>query len=86
MVRLNVSSDNLRNCEETTMFVKECEKILKCKKKGIFSLTYKQGYLFKKSKESDKFKEMYRKNGVTKARKSVIKVSKTQIVNEFKQF
>ena len=33
MVRLNSSSDNVRNCEETTTFVKDCEKIIKCKKK-----------------------------------------------------
>ena len=43
MVRLNLSSDNVRNCKETTMFVKEYEKIIECKKKGILNLTYKQG-------------------------------------------
>ena len=42
-----------------TMFVKECEKIIKCKKKRILNLAYKQGILFKKSKESFKFKEIY---------------------------
>ena len=41
------------------MFVKECEKIIKCKKKGILNLAYKQGILFKKSKESFKFEEIY---------------------------
>ena len=41
------------------MFVKECEKIIKCKKKGILNLVYKQGILFKKSKESFKFEEIY---------------------------
>ena len=61
MVRLNLSSDNVRNCKETTTFVKECEKIIECKKKGILNLTYKQGLLFEKSKEPDKFKEMYKK-------------------------
>ena len=35
MVRLNLSLDDVRNCEETTKFVKECEKIIEWKKKGI---------------------------------------------------
>ena len=47
MVRLNLISDNIRNCEETTTFVKEFEKIIKSKKKGILNLAYKQGFLFK---------------------------------------
>ena len=33
--------------------------------------------LFEKSKESEKFKEMYKKNGVSKTSKSIRKVSKT---------
>ena len=84
MVRLNLSSDNVRNCEETTMFLKESEKIIKCKEKGIFNLAYKQGLLFEKSKEPDKFKEMHKKNGASKTRKSVRKVFKTQSGYEFK--
>ena len=42
------------------MFVKEYEKIIECKK-GILNLADKQGLLFEKSKELDKFKEMYKK-------------------------
>ena len=57
-MRFNISSDNVRNCEEITMFVKECGKIIKCKKKGTLNLADKQG-LFEKWKEPDKFKEMY---------------------------
>ena len=26
MIRLNLNLDNVRNCEETTMFVKKCKK------------------------------------------------------------
>ena len=37
------------------------KKIITCKKKGILNLAYKQGLLFEKSKESDKFKETYKK-------------------------
>ena len=84
MVRLNWSSDNIRNCKETTTFIKECKKNIECKKKGIFNLAYKQGLIFEKSTEPDKSKEMYKKYGASKTHKSVSKVSKTQSGNEFK--
>ena len=45
MVRLNLSLDDVGNCEETTAFVK----------KGVLNLPYIQGLLFKKSKQPDKF-------------------------------
>ena len=53
-------------------------------KKKILNLTNKPGLLHKKSKESDKFKEMHKENGVSKTCKSVKKSSKTQSYNEFK--
>ena len=77
MVRLNLSLDDVRNCKETTTFVKEC------KKKGILNLAYKQGLLFEKSKELHKFKEIHKKNGASKNLKSDRKVSKTRSCNEF---
>ena len=77
MVTLNLSLDNVRNCEETTIFVKECKINIKCKKKGALNLAYEKGLLFQKFKESDKFKEMRNKNGVSSTRKSVRKVSIT---------
>ena len=83
MVRLNVSLDDLRNCKERTMFVKKREKSIECKKKRIFNLAYKQGLLFEKSKLHDKFNEMYKKNGTSKSRKSVRKVSITRSSNNF---
>ena len=52
MMILNLSSDNIRNCEETNVFVKESKEIIKCKKKRTLNLTYKQELLFQKSKES----------------------------------
>ena len=55
MVRLNLSSGNIRNCEKTTTFVKEFEKIIKHKKKGMLNSAYKQGLLFEKFKEPDQF-------------------------------
>ena len=51
------------------MFMRECKKIIKCKKKGILNLVYEQGLLFEKSKDPDKFKEMHKKNGVSKTHK-----------------
>ena len=56
IVRFNLSSDDVKNCKETTLFTKESEKIIKCKKTRIFNLAYKQGFLFWKSKKLDKFK------------------------------
>ena len=46
MVRLNLSLDNVRNCEETTTFVKELKKTINCYKKENSNLVYKQGLLF----------------------------------------
>ena len=61
MVSLNLSSDDVRNCKETATFVKECEKIMDCKKKEFLKLMHKKGILFKKSKEPEKLKEVYKK-------------------------
>ena len=52
------SLDTKRNCEKTNMLVKESEKNIKCKKKGIFNLAYKLGPLFEKSRASHKFKDL----------------------------
>ena len=52
MMILNLSSDNIRNCEETNIFLKESKETIKCKKKGILNLAYKQRLLFQKSTES----------------------------------
>lgn len=35
MVRLNLTLDNVRNCDGSITVVNEYEKIFKCKKKGI---------------------------------------------------
>ena len=45
-------------------------------KKGILNLVYKQGLLFEKSKNPDKFR-------TTKTHKGIKKVSKTQSGNKF---
>ena len=73
----------MRNCEETTTFVKEYEKFMKFKKKGILSLAFEEGLLSKIFKEFDKFQEINQENGVSKTCKSVRKVTKIQSGNKF---
>ena len=53
MVRLNLSSDDVRNCEKTTTFVKECEKIIECKKEGIKVRT--RTFIWKIAKALEKY-------------------------------
>ena len=62
------------------------KKLLSVRRNKSSNLAYKQRLLFEKSKESDKFKEMYKKHGVCKTCKSVRKVSKAQSGHVFKQF
>ena len=64
MVKLNLSSNEVRNCKVRSL------------KKGILNFTYRQGLLFEKSKQPDKFT-------AGKTRKSVRKIFKTRIDNEF---
>ena len=46
MVRLNLSSDNIRDYKETTTFVKECEKVIECKKKEIYNGLLKNKFAY----------------------------------------
>ena len=57
MVRLNLSSDNVTNCEETTMFVKEYKNkgILNLEKNGA-SKTCKSARKVSKTKSGNEFK------------------------------
>ena len=58
--------------------MKEYDKIIKRKKKGVLNLTYKQRLLFKTFKEPDKFKEIIKETGVSKSSKNVRQIFKTQ--------
>ena len=80
MVRLNLYSDEVRNCKETTTFVKEC------KKKRTLNLACKKGLLFEKSKEPDKFKEIYKKMEQVKIVKLLEKYPKLEVLMNFKYF
>ena len=52
-------------------FMKVFKKIIKRKKQRMLNFMYKQGFLFEKFKEPDKFKEMCKENGVSKTHKTV---------------
>ena len=58
--------------------MKEYDKVIKRKKKGVLNLRYKQRVLFKAFKERDKFKEILKETGVSKSSKNVRKIFKTQ--------
>ena len=58
--------------------MKEYDKIIKRKKKGVLNLTDKQRLLFETFKEPDKFKEIIKETGVSKSSKNVRKIFKTQ--------
>ena len=60
MVKLKLSSDDVRSCKKPTFL-----------KKGTLDWIYKQGLLYEKSKEPDKFR-------AGKTRKSVRQVSKSR--------
>ena len=47
---LNLRSDNVTNCEQAISVVKEFDNIIKCTKKRMVNLAYKQGLLFQNSK------------------------------------
>ena len=67
MARLNLSLDDVGNCEETTGFIL---------KNQILNLAYTQGLSFEKSKQPDKFR-------ASKTRKRAIKASKSRNGNKF---
>ena len=58
--------------------MKEYDKIIKRKKKGVLNLTDKQRLLFETFQEPDKFKEIIKETGVRKFSKNVRKIFKTQ--------
>ena len=62
---LNLRLDNVRNCKDAIPLDKEFDNIMKYKKKGILNLACKQGVLFKKFKEFNKFKETLREIGIS---------------------
>ena len=70
---LNLRSNNVRNYNDSVHVVKEFDNIIKCKKKWILNLAFKQGLLFKKFKGSNRFKETLNGIGISK---SIIYIAK----------
>ena len=61
MMRLNLNLDEVRNCKETTTFVKKCKKILNVRRKESSTWLINKKFYLKNPKSFDKFKEMYKK-------------------------
>ena len=52
---LNKEAEEIQEPEKATKIIKQCEDIIKTKKKEIISIPYYQGKLFKRFKEKEKF-------------------------------
>ena len=57
----NKSADNLTNYEEAISVVQEYETIVRFEKNNILNVAYRQGTMFKKFKDSNRFLEMLKK-------------------------
>lgn len=57
----NKSADNLTNYEEAIPVVQEYETIVRFEKNDILDVAYRQGIMFKKFKDSNRFVEMLKK-------------------------
>lgn len=64
---LNLRSDNVTNCEQAISVVKEFDIIIKCTKKRMVNLGYKQELLFQKFKELGRFKKILKDIGISKS-------------------
>ena len=63
-------TDNVTNYEGPIPVVKDFKKIIRSKKKNILNVLFRQGILFIKFKQSEKFVEMVKELGVVS--KSII--------------
>ena len=63
---LNRETEGVQDPEEGTKVIQKYENIIKTKKKGIISIAYHQGKVFKKSKEKEKFIKLVSQLGIHK--------------------
>ena len=63
---LNEETNEIQDVEETAKVIKQYEDIIKAKKKGIISITYYQGKVFKRFKEKEKFIKLVSQLGIHK--------------------
>ena len=67
MEELNEIAEKVHKPEETADIIKQYEEILRTKRKGIISVAYYQGKLFKRFKEKEKFIQMVSKLKIHKS-------------------
>ena len=60
-------NNRVPNFEEAIPIVKEYERIIRTQKESMLNVAYRQGCVFKKFKESDKFMGMVKELGVSKS-------------------
>ena len=63
---LNREAEEIQDPEEAAMVIQKYEYIIKTKKKGIISIVYHQGKVFKKFKDKEKFVKMVSRLGIHK--------------------
>ena len=63
---LNKGAKEIQEPEEAAEVIKQCEYIIKTKKKGIISIAYYQGKVFKRFKEKKKFIKLVTQLGIHK--------------------
>ena len=63
---MNREAEGVQNPEEAAKVIQKYEKIIKTKKKGIISIAYQQGKVFKKVKEKEKFIKLVSQLGIHK--------------------
>ena len=63
---LNKEAEEIREPEKAAEVIKRYEDIIKMKKKGIISIAYDQGKIFKRFKEKEKFVRLVSELGIHK--------------------
>ena len=63
---LNKEAEEIRKLEKAAEVIKRYEDIMKMKKKGIISVAYHEGKVFKKFKEKEKFVRLVSELGIHK--------------------
>ena len=63
---LNKQAEEVQDSEETAKMIQKYKNIIKTKKKGIISIVYHQGKVFKKFKDKEKFIILVSRLGIHK--------------------
>lgn len=62
---LNCRADNARSYQDAILIIKECETIIQRQKKDHISTVYRQGCIFNRFKDSNKFLKIMKKSGIS---------------------